>query len=332
MRAPTAPRRFLTGFVLMLLFLLAPAAPAHDLWMTAVSVDLRSDETVVTVRAHKTNLSGGDPASEIASRLRLLIDGARFQPAEVRLSHDVLNDTLIWTARAPLTGRVVTIERSVFPDIPADRTIVNVPNAGSAVLSADSGPVNIGERTSGLVLRFLREGIIHILEGADHIAFLLAILLPVRRLRHVVRVVTAFTLAHSITLTLAAAGLANVSPRLIEPAIAVSIVIAAAENLYASTHGMGIRTLYAFGFGLIHGFGFAGSLAESGLPPYGMWPAIAAFNGGVELGQLMIVCVLTPALAALERNRPALSVTFVRYASFLIIAAGLAWSVQRIAS
>ena len=314
------------------LLLLAHIAPAHDLWVTGVAVDLRAADTVVTVRAHKLNLSGRDPAAEIASRLRLTIDGANFQPASVRLENDPLNDSIVWTGRADVTGRVVTIERPLFPDIPADRTVVNVANVGTAVLDAASGPVTIGESTSGLVLRFLREGIIHILEGADHIAFLIAILLPVRRLRHIVQVVTAFTLAHSITLTLAAAGLADVSPRLIEPAIAVSIVIAAAENLYATTHGMNVRTLYAFGFGLIHGFGFAGSLAESGLPSYGMWPAIAAFNGGVEIGQLIIVSVVTPALAALERNRPAFTTAFVRYASMLIIAAGLLWSVQRIVS
>jgi hydrogenase/urease accessory protein HupE len=319
-----------------LLILLPQLVTAHDLLVTGVAVDLRSDGTVVTVHAHKLNLSGRDPAGDIASRLKLSVDGQPFEPADIRLTNDSVNDILIWTARSKVTGRVVAIDRPIFPDIPADRTVVNVVSAeapvGTVMLESNSGRMYIGETTPGLVTRFLREGITHILEGTDHIAFLIAILLPVRRIRNIVQVVTAFTLAHSVTLTLAASGLANVSPRLIEPAIAVSIVIAAAENLYTTNHGMAIRTFYAFGFGLIHGFGFAGSLAESGLPPYGLWPAIAAFNGGVEIGQLMIVCVVTPALAALERNRPTFTSAVVRYASFFIIAIGLAWSIQRIAS
>lgn len=321
----------------LLLFLLAgsPLAVAHDLWVTGVAVDLKPAETLVTVRAHKLNLNGRDPAAEIASRLNLSIDSRKFEPTDVRVGNDVLNDSFVWTARAPITGQVVAIDRAIFPEVPADRTVVNVTSGdssvGAAILDAASGRTFIGETTSGLVVRFLREGIVHILEGADHIAFLIAILLPVRRIRNIVQVVTAFTLAHSITLTAAAGGLANVSPRIIEPAIAMSIVIAAAENLYTSSHGMRVRTLYAFGFGLIHGFGFAGSLADSGLPTHGLWPAIAAFNGGVEIGQLMIVTALVPALTALERNRPTFTSAVVRYASVLIIAIGTAWSVQRIA-
>jgi hydrogenase/urease accessory protein HupE len=318
------------------LILLAFSAWPHDLWVTGVAVDLRASETSVTIHAHKLNVGGSDPARQIASRLRLLVDGSRFQPADVSVQNDPATDTWIWTARAPVTGRVVTMERAIFPELPADRTVVAVTNAdvpvGTAILNADSPPVEIGETTTGLVARFLREGVIHILEGLDHIAFLIAILLPVRRVRHIVQVVTAFTLAHSVTLTAAAAGLADVSPRLIEPAIAVSIVIAAAENLHGRTKAIGVRTGYAFGFGLIHGFGFAGSLAQSGLPPYGLWPAIGAFNAGVELGQLAIVCVLVPALALLERKRPTFSSTVVRYASLAIIAAGLTWSIQRIAA
>ena len=319
--------------ITLFLFLLSAAASAHDLWVTGVVVDLRAAETTVTVRAHKLNVSG-DPAKEIGSRLRLLLDGKKFEPVQVRVQNDPANDTWIWTGTSPVAGRIVIIERALFPELPADRTVVNVMNGdvpvGTAILNADSGAVTIGESTGGLFVRFLREGVIHILEGADHIAFLIAILLPVRRVRQIVQVVTAFTLAHSVTLAAAASGWAEVSPRLIEPAIAVSIVIAAAENLHGRTQAIGVRTFYAFGFGLIHGFGFAGSLAESGLPPYGLWPAIAAFNAGVELGQLAIVCILAPALALLERRRPAASSAVVRYASFLIIAAGLTWSIQRI--
>jgi hypothetical protein len=246
-----------------------------------------------------------------------------------------MNDMVIWTARSPIQGSVVTVERAVFPEIPADKTLVSVVRgdeiAGTAILDAPAREVRIGETLPALVLRFAREGIKHILEGADHIAFLLAILLPVRRLRDLVKVVTAFTVAHSITLTVAATGMASISPRIVEPAIALSIVIAAVENLHSSGAGTRLRMLYAFGFGLIHGFGFAGSLAESGLPAYALWPAVLAFNTGVEIGQLLIVGLLAPLAVMMQARRPVLRAAVVRYASVAIVIVGLAWSVERLA-
>jgi hypothetical protein len=116
----------------------------------------------------------------------------------------------------------------------------------------------------------------------------------------------------------------------VEPAIALSIVIAATENLYSTVAGTRLRMGYAFGFGLIHGFGFAGSLAESGLPLYALWPSVLAFNTGVEVGQLLVVAVLAPIAAAMQARRPELRAAVVRYASVAIMVLGLAWSVQRL--
>ena len=202
----TSLMKKLTGCLL----LLASAAVSHELWVTGVAVDVRAAHTTVTVKAHKLNLRTADPAGEIGARLQLFVDGRKFEPADIRLASDALNDTWVWTAKADISGSVVTVERPVFPEILADRTVVSLTRGGapegSAILNADARNVSIGETTGNLVLRFLREGVIHILEGTDHIAFLIAILLPVRRLRQIVQVVTAFTLAHSITLTAAAAG------------------------------------------------------------------------------------------------------------------------------
>ena len=266
--------------------------------------------------------------------MRLRVDGRRFEPVESTAKGDPLNDLVVWTARDRVTGSVVTVEAPVFPDIPPDQTVVTVLRdnvaVGQAVLNSKSREVEIGERTSGLVFRFIREGILHILEGADHIAFLIAILLPVRRVGDLVKVVTSFTLAHSVTLTLAATGIFSMSPRIVEPAIALSIVIAAVENLHSSGAGTRLRMLYAFGFGLIHGFGFAGSLAEAGLPTYALWPAVLAFNSGVEIGQLMIVGILAPLAGFIQAKRPVLRQAVVRYASMVIMVVGLAWSVQRL--
>jgi hypothetical protein len=163
---------------------------------------------------------------------------------------------------------------------------------------------------------YVREGVWHIWIGFDHILFLLSLLLPAvglwagRRWQpaerfgqatwEVVRVVTAFTVAHSITLTLAALGLVSLPSRLVESAIAASVVLAALNNVWPLFHGR--RWWVAFVFGLIHGFGFASVLADLGLPKDVLALALLGFNIGVELGQLAIVLVFLPAAFALRRT------------------------------
>ncbi len=155
---------------------------------------------------------------------------------------------------------------------------------------------------------YLKHGVWHIWIGFDHILFLLSLLLPAvlvwadrawqpaARLKsalwEVLRVVTAFTLAHSITLSLAALGAVTLPSRLVESAIAASVVLAALNNVMPVVHER--RWLIAFVFGLIHGFGFAGVLADLGLPRDALLPALVAFNLGVELGQLAVVAAFLP--------------------------------------
>ncbi len=154
---------------------------------------------------------------------------------------------------------------------------------------------------------YVRLGVDHIFLGYDHVAFLLGLLLAVgdkaRResARAVLAIVTSFTLAHSVTLVAAALGLVRLSPALVEPAIAASIAFVAVENLLPREPAR--RPALAFGFGLIHGFGFAGVLAEQGLPARGMVPSLLAFNVGVELGQLALVACALPVLWLLGAPR-----------------------------
>jgi hypothetical protein len=145
---------------------------------------------------------------------------------------------------------------------------------------------------------YLVLGMEHIFTGYDHIAFLFGLLLVAaarglkRGLRYVLGIVTAFTVAHSVTLIAAGLGWVRLSPRLVEPAIALSIAYVAVENLVvAEPRG---RWLLTFGFGLVHGFGFASVLAEIGLPPSGVVPSLVSFNVGVELGQLCVVSAVAP--------------------------------------
>ena len=164
-------------------------------------------------------------------------------------------------------------------------------------------------------LTFCLEGVWHIWIGFDHILFILSLLLPsvlVYRDRQwrpapkpapvfwdVLKVVTAFTVAHSITLSLAALGVLSLPSRLVESTIAASVVLAALNNLRPLV--LGRRWLVAFCFGLIHGFGFASVLADLGLPQDALLLALVGFNLGVEVGQLCIVIAFLP-LAFLARG------------------------------
>jgi len=190
----------------------------------------------------------------------------------------------------------------------------------TAVLSPDTGilQVNAGESSRlSQFLQYLVEGVWHIWIGFDHILFLLALLLPavlVRQgravhgvdtfgvaLREVLWVVTAFTVAHSLTLTLAALRIVELPSRWVESAIAASVVLAAANNLWPVVH----RRLWvvAFCFGLIHGFGFASVLTELGLPTDTLVLSLLGFNLGVEAGQLAIVAAFLPVAFALRSTQ-----------------------------
>ena len=163
---------------------------------------------------------------------------------------------------------------------------------------------------------YVKEGVWHIWIGFDHILFLLSLLLPavglwagrrwepVDRLGQavveVLKVVTAFTLAHSITLTLAVLGLVSLPSRVVESSIAASVLLAALNNVWPVFHGR--RWMVAFAFGLLHGFGFASVLVDLGLPQGALAVALAGFNVGVELGQLAIVAAFLPLAYALRRS------------------------------
>jgi hydrogenase/urease accessory protein HupE len=142
----------------------------------------------------------------------------------------------------------------------------------------------------GTASEFARLGIEHILGGFDHLAFVLGLVLLVRDGRRLVLTVTAFTLAHSLTLALSVLGLVRVPGAPVETAIALSIVLLAVECA-KPRESLSRRAPWAvaFGFGLLHGFGFAGALSEIGVPPHQIALALGTFNLGVEVGQLLIV-------------------------------------------
>jgi hydrogenase/urease accessory protein HupE len=175
----------------------------------------------------------------------------------------------------------------------------------------------------------LKLGVEHILTGYDHLVFLLGLIIVGGSLRSLVGVVSAFTLAHSITLALAATGVFAPSPRLVEPAIALSIAYVGVENLFVKDASR--RWRITFPFGLIHGFGFAGALREIGLPHAQVPVALVSFNLGVEIGQLGVLSIALP-LTMAARRAPQFGERGVRAVSGAIALAGVVLFVVRLVS
>jgi hydrogenase/urease accessory protein HupE len=174
---------------------------------------------------------------------------------------------------------------------------------------------------------FVWLGFEHILSGWDHLLFLAALLLRGGTLRSILKIITAFTLAHSVTLAAAVLGLASLSPRFVEPVIAASIVWVAIENV-RQDRPPPRRWLAGFAFGLVHGFGFATALQELSLPPWPLARALVQFNLGVEGGQALVVVMVLPLLVWLQRTRWEPRV--VRASSMGLAVVGSIWFVQRV--
>jgi hypothetical protein len=211
------------------------------------------------------------------------------------------------------------------------------------VLVRDARPVRVTlDDDAASCGAFVREGVWHIWEGIDHVLFLLCLILPAvfqRRTqrwaaadslrdvcREVFEVVTAFTLAHSITLVISAVGLVSLPSRLVETAIALSVVAAAVNNLLRTVDA---RWAVAFALGLLHGFGFSSVLIELGLPSHALVRALIGFNLGVELGQAAIVVVLLPVLFWIRRTIAYQALLWAGSGAVALIAT--LWSYQRLA-
>jgi hypothetical protein len=194
---------------------------------------------------------------------------------------------------------------------------------------AITGSAQPERETPSTFVSYLGLGVEHILGGIDHLLFLVALLALSRGLWQTVSIVTGFTVAHSITLSLAVLGLVDVPSRIIEPLIAASIVWVAVENLVAPT-GIGRRWLVAAIFGLIHGLGFASALTELDLSREALVRALVGFNLGVELGQLAFVVVFLPLLV--WASRPGRLPRLPQALSVLVAVVGAVWLVERVIS
>jgi hypothetical protein len=219
--------------------------------------------------------------------------------------------TLGWACKR--TAADVTVEYDLFFDLdPRHQGFARVvlpgePEAQHVFRAADrtlrlARPVGLLDHVRDYAVL----GVEHIFTGYDHLAFLFGLLVVAGfsslrgGLRYVLGVVTAFTVAHSLTLIASGLDWVRLPSRIVEPAIAVSIFYVAVENLVVRKPRF--RWLLTFGFGLVHGFGFASVLREVGLPPRGLVLSLLSFNVGVELGQLAIVAMVSPALYLFTRG------------------------------
>jgi hydrogenase/urease accessory protein HupE len=206
------------------------------------------------------------------------------------------------------------------------RTLTIAPAAGSDASNPDEVKKNSSTVKPGFWGFFLM-GIEHILTGYDHLVFVFGLILIRARMKSLLAIISAFTLAHSITLGLATLGIWTPSPRVIEPAIALSIAYVGVDNLWRPNPEK--RWRITFPFGLIHGFGFAGALAEIGLPRASIPVALVSFNLGVEAGQLAVLAVLLPVVMGL-RKTSFFDPMGVRVLSVVIVIAGLVWFIARL--
>ena len=251
---------------------------------------------------------------------------------------------------ARLADTVQVSYAMLFDVDPTHRGLVQWTPAGAAqpqalVFAANSARQQLrlaAPRAWETLRQYVLEGIWHIWIGFDHILFLVALLLPAVLVRQqdawtptasprrasveVLKVVTAFTLAHSITLSLAVLGFVSLPSRLVESVIAASVVVAALNNLFGTVDRR--RWVMAFVFGLVHGFGFASVLADLGLPQGALALALVGFNVGVELGQLAIVAAFLPLAFAL-RATTFYRIGVLRLGSLCVAALASWWFIQR---
>jgi hydrogenase/urease accessory protein HupE len=333
-----------------LALLAAPAAAAHQPTVSYSELAVRGSAVEGTLRFSLADLRGQlqlDPAALPAAALsHLLLEAfmlkAQGEPCALQpgaQAHLDGEDGIALLARwsCPREIEVLEVRAGFLDSFPTGHTHLARVTFGPDEVSQRVAQANdawFEVRRSRAVAheagRFLLLGIEHIFTGYDHIAFLIGLLLLGGALRELVKIVTAFTVAHSITLALAALDLLSPSPRVIEPLIAASIVFVGLEDFWALRRGregaaLRHRWLLTSAFGLVHGFGFAAVLRELQLPRAVLATGLVSFNLGVEVGQVCIVLVALPLIRRLRAWPP-----FAPAASACIALLGGFWLLQRL--
>ncbi|MEA2569060.1 MAG: hypothetical protein QOI24_1061 [Acidobacteriota bacterium] len=337
--------RFRLAAFIVAIALASPLA-AHELGMVQVDAAFQKDGTyVVELLVDREHLP---PQTPLDTYLRAVANGAHLSFDGKRVAHE--NVETLPVAGKPtatllrLRGRTPSsVSRFTFSDDAILGFFVlslhNEGDAGKVIQWVEGGKTSspfaldravVPPTRLEVINLYLRLGFTHILpRGLDHVLFVLGIFLLAVKLRPVLWQVSAFTIAHTITLALTIYGVVSLPPRIVEPLIALSIVYVAVENVFTSKlHAW--RPLVVFCFGLLHGMGFAGVLNEIGLPRSEFVPALLAFNAGVECGQLTVIFVAFLLIGLPFRNKPWYRQRIVIPCSLAIAATGFWWSIERI--
>lgn len=292
--------------------------------------DYLKDHLVFTAQGQACALQSATLEYDREATTQLLLNGVQYRADYLcpdRPQTLQIENTL-FTAGFPAQRNIM-----VFSDNPTAPQQVFTPQQTQGELTIASqafhfvGSLPTDESLAASLWRFIRLGFEHVLIGYDHIAFIIGVHLVVRKIREILKIVTSFTVAHSITLTLATLGIVQLPLALVEAAIALTIVYIGIENI-ARTQFKG-RWQITFGLGLIHGVGFSSVLRAIGIPRQFLLPDLIGFNVGVEIGQMTIVAVLMP-LLLLASKWPKLNSAVIYVGSIIVSIFGVVWFLQRI--
>jgi hypothetical protein len=302
---------------------------ANDLKIAPVEELLKPD--IVTPRAAMMTAMLG-PRFAIAADGRPL-SAAWSDTPEILAERQSLRFTLRY--ELPSTPGTLQIRALMFPYDPNHQTFLNVYEGGGLTQAIlDRGRPSFeyfaGTRRGvwAVIRKLVPAGVEHMF-GPEHLLFLVGLLLLGGTFRQLVLVVSSFTLAHTIMLSLAAMNIVSSPARIIEPAVALSIVYVGADNLLARG-GRDMRAWIAFAFGFIHGLGYANVLREMDLPARALVWSLLSFNAGVEIGQLIVVAAAGSLLAAVRSRSESVGRQVAFAGSLVVMAAGAFWFIQRV--
>ncbi len=324
--------------VVFLLLFIAAIARAHDPSISGLKILLEKDRTIFSVQTHLSSFGQANVKNALPMMLKLAINGRTWIADKPEFMIDKPTDTVQMQAVYPGEAKNIQVLERLFPDNPNSKLIVTVlrdgESVGDGVLTGVTPSYTFGkvEKPSvwHTVWEFLTMGVEHILSGPDHLLFIFGLMLARPRIRELIKVATAFTVAHSITLSLCALHIFSLPSKIVEPLIALSIVAVAAEKFLRPNDKVWRTVAIAFCFGLIHGFGFAGALTEAGLPPGQAAISLASFNIGVELVQISIILVGIPILGWLQEKKPKTYQPASVACAVCISLMGAFWFVERI--
>lgn len=317
--------------MLALIALLGQIASAHDLDLTLIKVNRGETGSTIQIITPLSRLVQtarlGDhpsgPALDMAVRERLRFGADT--PAQLNANSQ--SDTLTWSAE--VKGR---------PEFSC-RFDESTPSAQTIVATYENGALKSevvldAEKPFPTTTGLLGTGVQHILSGLDHILFVLGLALLGGGWKSILKVLTAFTVAHSLTLIAASTGTIHGNPRIVEPLIALSIVALAIEGMKLAKgpkeDNVSLRVVIAFGFGLIHGLGFAGGLTELGLKGNQLVRNLVLFSAGIELGQLAILAPALVLLGMLAKASKERAIQFSLATSVCLGMIGCFWFVERV--